>query len=125
MGTYKTGILTQNFKIVLNVENLAEYIADQIKQNISNDKYLGNVEIDENYFEDNELVITGSYITQFTHWHCEPTLESPGEDEVNREYIGNHPWFLSGLPDEIYDNISISDVYENDSMIEVDENETL
>lgn len=121
MGTTNKGYLTQNFKIRLDVENLANMIAEQIKKTIAEDKSFSNVEIDEDYFEDDELVITGSYVTGFEHWHCDRTLESPEEDEMERKYIGNHPWLIADLPKEIKENISILEVKEDDDMIVGDE----
>lgn len=116
MGTTNKGYLTQNFKIRFGVEDLAFMIAEQIKNTIANDKAFSNVEIEESYFEDDELVINGSYVTRFEHWHCDRTLESPEEDEMEREYIGNHPWLIADLPKEIKENISILEVKEDDDI---------
>ena len=118
MGIRKKGVLTQNFEIRIDVENLSEYIAETIKKNIAEDKAFSNVEVVDSFFDGNELIITGSYDTKYESWYSRATLECPEEDEVEREYIGNHPWIISTLPIDIYKHIRIDEVIEEDSMIE-------
>ena len=105
----------------MDAESLAFFISEQIKKTIAEDKAFSDVDIEESYFEDDELVINGSYVTGFEYWHCERTLESPEEDEIERGYIGNHPWLIVDLPKEIKENISILEVKEEDDMIVGDE----
>lgn len=75
------------------------------------------MEIDESHFQDDELVITGSYKTRFENYHYDRTSETPEEDVINRGYIGDHPSLIADLPKEIYENISITEVKEDDDMI--------
>ena len=121
MGIHRKGMLTQKFKIRCDVQNLAENIAEHIRKTISEDKSLSDVEIDESYFEDDELVVTGSYATDFEYWHYDQTLETPEENDIDRGYIGNAPWIIADLPKEIKENISILEVKEDDDMIVGDE----
>ena len=123
MGTIHKGVLTQNFKIRLNAELLASYIAEKISETIENDKNLSDVDIDEYYFEDDELVIAGSYSTKYVSSHFDRTLETPEEDELDREYIGEDPWFLADLPKEIKENLSVWEVKEDEDMVVDDRHE--
>lgn len=117
MGTIDRGYLSQDFRIRLDVQNLAYMIAEQLKKTIAEDKELSDVDIDESYFEADELVITGSYQTRYEHSHWDRTLETPEEDVVNRGYIGDHPSLIADLPKEIKENLSIIEVNEDDDMV--------
>ena len=114
MGRTTKGTLTQKFKIEIDVEELREYIVDQIVKSIQKDEAFKDLEIDESYFDYDTLCITGNYDTGFTNWYCKATLESPEEDETEREYIGKSDWLLDEIPKEIKDLIKVQDVEEDE-----------
>lgn len=124
MGTWTNGYLTQNFEIRLDVCKLRDYIEEKIVEAIESEKTKGrqtftDVEIYESYFEEDELVITGSYETAYKHWHCRATLESPEEDET--EYEGIEGWgdksLLYALPECLKGLITVSEIDANEEMV--------
>lgn len=115
----KAGRLRQTFRIRLDVEKLAEYIAEKIVAEIGSEKCFDDVEYDEAVFEDySYLLITGGYDTNYIHYWCNATLECPPEDEIDREFIGDVDWFLKGLPDEIKNCVSVNEVQEDEEKVE-------
>ena len=129
MGTTGNGYLTQKFEIRLDMSKLSEYITDQIVKAIQDEKTNGrhtftDVEVDDYYVDGDALTITGSYDTAFKSWHCDATLESPEENEL--EYEGIEGWgdgLLCMLPDKLKDLIEIYEVTANEGMIRFHEPE--
>ena len=113
MGTSR-GTLRQDFIIRMGVGKLIDYITEQVTKTIDDGKTFREVDIDESYIEDGEFVITGTYTTDYEHWWCRGTLESPPEDEVERACLddGDNTWLLDNLPKEIRDCISITSIEE-------------
>ena len=118
MGRTTKGMLTQTFKIEIDVEELREYIVDHIVKSIQAGNEFKDLEIDESYFDFDKLCIKGNYDTGYTHWHCKATLESPEENETEREYIGKSDWLLDEIPKEIKDLIKVQDVEEDEDDVE-------
>ena len=119
------GYLKQNFKITLDVDKLCDYLSDLIVKAIEDEKTCGkqtftDVEIDEAYFDANEFVVTGNYETAFKSWHCDATLESPEENEL--EYEGIEGWgdgsFLYALSDNLKELITVDKVKAGEDDIE-------
>lgn len=72
MGTSK-GTVTLHYRIKVDLLNLARIIAREFSgELIDND-----IEV-----EDFELIIPMSHETKYEAWHCNATLESPEENEV-------------------------------------------
>ena len=125
MGKWTSGYLTQNFEIRLDVDKLREFLTDKVLEAIEDEKTNGkqtftDVELDESFFEDGELVITGSYDTAFKHWHCRATLESPEEDETEYEGIDGlgDGTFLYALPDALKGLVTVNASIANEDMVE-------
>ena len=129
MGKWTKGYLTQHFEIRLDLEKLHEYIADQVIKVIESEESKGrriftSVEMDDVDIDGDILMITGSYDTAFESWHCDATLESPAENEL--EYEGIEGWgdgLLCMLPDNLKEIIEVYEVTANEDMISFHEPE--
>ena len=124
MGRRGTGYLRQNFKITLDVDKLCDYLSEMVVKAIESEKTRGkqtftDVEADEAYFEGGEFFMTGKYDTAFESWHCDATLESPAENEL--EYEGIEGWgdgLLCMLPDNLKELITVSTIKASEDDIE-------
>ena len=114
MGT-TTGVVTQNFRITVDVSKLTEYIVDNILHQINTDKDISSVDLDEYYLEDDSLVITGTYDTDFKSYYSPATRYEPAEEDVQRFYIGEDGvGLLDTLPEDIRKLIDVSNVEEDE-----------
>lgn len=114
MGWTK-GTVLQGFTVRVSIDKLMEYITDSILKQIGSDKAVDSVELDEYYTEDDQLVITGTYGTDFESYYARATRYEPAEEDMNRFYIGDDGVGLfDGLPQEIIKLIDIDKVEEKE-----------
>ena len=110
-----TGTVTQKFRITLDIEKLTEYVIDNILNQINTDKDISSVDLDEYYLEDDSLVITGTYDTDFKSYYSPATRYEPAEEDMQRFYIGEDGvGLLDTLPEDIRKLIDISKVEEDE-----------
>ena len=110
-----TGTVTQKFRITLDIEKLTEYVIDNILHQINTDKDISSVDLDEYYLEDDSLVITGTYDTDFKSYYSPATRYGPAEEDMQRFYIGEDGvGLLDTLPEDIRKLIDISKVEEDE-----------
>ena len=110
-----TGTVTQKFRITLDIEKLTEYVIDNILHQINTDKDISSVDLDEYYLEDDSLVITGTYDTDFKSYYSPATRYEPAEEDVQRFYIGEDGvGLLDTLPEDIRKLIDVSNVEEDE-----------
>ena len=110
-----TGTVTQKFRITLDIEKLTEYVIDNILNQINTDKDISSVDLDEYYFEDDSLVITGTYDTDFKSYYSPATRYEPAEEDMQRFYIGEDGvGLLDTLPEDIRKLIDVSNVEEDE-----------
>lgn len=110
-----TGTVTQKFRITLDIEKLTEYVIDNILHQINTDKDISSVDLDEYYLEDDSLVITGTYDTDFKSYYSPATRYEPAEEDMQRFYIGEDGvGLLDTLPEDIRKLIDISKVEEDE-----------
>lgn len=114
MGWTK-GTVLQSFTVRVSIDKLMEYITDSILKQIGSDKEVDSVELDEYYTEDDQLVITGTYGTDFKSYYARATRWEPAEEDMQRFYIGDDGvGLLDGLPQEILKLIDIDKVEEKE-----------
>lgn len=115
MGT-TTGIVTQKFRITVDIAKLTEYIVDNILDQINKAKEISfRVDLDEYYIEDDSLEIVGTYDTDFKSYYSPATRYEPAEEDMQRFYIGEDGvGLLDTLPENIRKLISICNVKENE-----------
>lgn len=110
-----TGTVTQKFRITLDINKLTEYVIDNILNQINTDKDISSVDLDEYYLEDDSLVITGTYDTDFKSYYSPATRYEPAEEDMQRFYIGEDGvGLLDTLPEDIRKLIDISNVEEDE-----------
>ena len=113
---WRRGTLRQPFKIRVDIEKLADFIADKIIEQIASDKEIDSVDLDEWYVDDNTLIIDGIYEAPFRSIYTQATFWNPSEYDEERPYIsgGDDSLLLSGLPKEIRDLVNIVEIQEVD-----------
>lgn len=110
-----TGTVTQKFRINVDINKLTECIVDNILHQINTDKDISSVDLDEYYLEDDSLVITGTYDTDFKSYYSPATMYEPAEEDMQRFYIGEDGvGLLDTLPEDIRKLIDVSNVEEDD-----------
>lgn len=110
-----TGTVTQKFRITLDIAKLTECIVDNILHQINIDKDISSVDLDEYYLEDDSLVITGTYDTDFKSYYSPATRYEPAEEDMQRFYIGEDGvGLLDTLPEDIRKLIDVSNVEEDE-----------
>ena len=110
-----TGTVTQKFRINVDINKLTECIVDNILHQINTDKDISSVDLDEYYLEDDSLVITGTYDTDFKSYYSPATRYEPAEEDMQRFYIGEDGvGLLDTLPEDIRKLIDISKVEEDE-----------
>lgn len=110
-----TGTVTQKFRITLDIEKLTECIVDNILHQISCDKDISSVDLDEYYFDGDSLEITGTYDTDFKSYYSPATRYEPAEEDMQRFYIGEDGvGLLDTLPEDIRKLIDIYNVEEEE-----------
>lgn len=126
-----TGTVTQKFRINVDIAKLTEYIVDNILYQISVDKDISSVDLDEYIADGDTLEIIGTYDTDFKSYYSPATRWEPAEEDMQRFYIGNDGvGLLDTLPEDIRKLIDIYNVEEEeddaeykDFMSEPDEND--
>ena len=114
-----SGKLTQKFHIELDIDNLVEYISEQVITAIANSsdakghKCFSDVELDEAYV-DERLHITGSYDTWFKSYYAPATRWEPEEYELECDSIGESDDILDEIPENIRKYIKVWAVEEKD-----------
>lgn len=111
-----TGIVTQKFRINVDIDKLTEYIVDNILDQINKAKEISfRVDLDEYYIEDDNLEIVGTYDTNFKSYYSPATRYEPAEEDMQRFYIGEDGvGLLDTLPEDIRKLIDISKVEEDE-----------
>ncbi len=110
-----TGTVTQKFRINVDINKLTECIVDNILHQINTDKDISSVDLDEYYLEDDSLVITGTYDTDFKSYYSPATRYEPAEEDMQRFYIGEDGvGLLDTLPEDIRKLIDVSNVEEDE-----------
>ena len=110
-----TGTVTQKFRITLDIEKLTECIVDNILHQISCDKDISSVDLDEYYTDGGNLEITGTYDTDFKSYYSPATRWEPAEEDMQRFYIGEDGvGLLDTLPENIRKLIDVSKVEEDE-----------
>ena len=111
-----TGIVTQKFRITVDIDKLTEYIVDNILDQINKAKEISfRVDLDEYYIEDDSLEIVGTYDTDFKSYYSPATRWEPAEEDMQRFYIGEDGvGLLDTLPENIRKLIDISKVEEDE-----------
>ena len=66
------GKLYYRYKLKIDLEELIDKIIEKL-----------DAGYDDWYFEDSKLVIEGTDKCGYKSWHCDATLESPAEDEID------------------------------------------
>lgn len=95
--------VNQDFSIEIDVTQLGEYISDVI-EGIMNDK-IAKTEITEFSIFDNILSVSGNYETVEHYSETPPTLDDPGDYDIERdiEYLDE-----SVISQELKNNIDIN-----------------
>jgi len=111
-----TGIVTQKFRITVDIDKLTDYIVDNILDKINKAKEISfRVDLDEYYIEDDSLEIVGTYDTNFKSYYSPATRFEPAEEDMQRFYIGEDGvGLLDTLPENIRKLIDISKVEEDE-----------
>ena len=111
-----TGIVTQNFRITVDMSKLTECIVDNILDQINKAKEISyRVDLDEYYIEDDSLEIVGTYDTNFKSYYSPATRYEPAEEDMQRFYIGEDGvGLLDTLPENIQKLIDVSKVEEKE-----------
>lgn len=110
-----TGTVIQRFRITVDIDKLTEYIVDNILSQISTDKEVSSVDLDEYYTDGGDLEITGTYDTDFKSYYSPATRYEPAEEDMQRFYIGEDGvGLLDDLPENIRKLIDISKVEEDE-----------
>lgn len=110
-----TGTVTQKFRINVDINKLTECIVDNILHQISCDKNISSVDLDEYYTDGGDLEITGTYDTDFKSYYSPATRYEPAEEDMQRFYIGEDGvGLLDTLPENIRKLIDVSNVEEDE-----------
>lgn len=109
------GTVTQKFRITVDIDKLTECIVDNILHQISCDKDISSVDLDEYYTDGGSLEITGTYDTDFKSYYSPATRWEPAEEDMQRFYIGEDGvGLLDTIPEDIRKLIDISKVEEEE-----------
>lgn len=110
-----TGTVTQKFRIAVDIDKLTEYIVDNILRQISEDKDISSVDLDEYIADGDTLEIFGTYDTDFKSYYSPATRWEPAEEDMQRFYIGEDGvGLLDTLPENIRKLIDIYNVEEEE-----------
>lgn len=115
-----SGTLTQDFKIKLDIDELIDYISEQVISAIANFKdnkgrcYFSDVELDESDIDGTIITITGTYDTSYTSYYAPATREEPEEYELECDSIGTDDAILNEIHEGIRKYIKVWAVEEKD-----------
>lgn len=106
------GTCRQDFKIRVDISPLIEEITNNVLA-IAQNEHIGEIDLDESYVEDDELVIVGTYDTPYTWSHYDATLYDPPENNIERGYIDDLEPFIPANVKKYIKSIKVDENEDN------------